>query len=85
MEALGALVEQEVGEEVEVLVGGVVAEVATETAMGTITPIQVDGVALQGSVDGVVMVGQMDQMESDHFHTRHHDSLIGFENAIING
>ena len=65
MEALGALVEQEVEEEVEVMVGGVVAEVATETEMGTITPIQVDGLALQGSVDVVVMMGQMDQMESE--------------------
>ena len=65
MEALGALVEQEVEEEVEVMVGGVVAEVATETEMGTITPIQVDGLALQGSVDVVVMMGQMHQMESE--------------------
>ena len=65
MEALGALVEQEVEEEVEVMVGGVVAEVATETEMGTITPIQVDGLALQGSVDVVVMMGQMHQVESE--------------------
>ena len=63
MEVMGALVEQGVVGEVEVLVGGVGVEGATETAMGTITPIQVDVVALQGSVEAVVLVGQMDRTE----------------------
>ena len=63
MGVMGALVEQGVVGEVEVLVGGVGAEGATETAMGTITPIQVDVVALQGSVEAVVLVGQMDRTE----------------------
>ena len=63
MGVMGALVEQGVVGEVEVLVGGVGVEGATETAMGTITPIQVDVVALQGSVEAVVLVGQMDRTE----------------------
>ena len=63
MGVMGALVDQGVVGEVEVLVGGVGVEGATETAMGTITPIQVDVVALQGSVEAVVLVGQMDRTE----------------------
>ena len=65
MEVMGALVGQGVVEEVEVLAGGVVEEGATGTAMGTIAPTQVDVVALQGSVEAVVIMAQMDQMESE--------------------
>ena len=64
MEVMGALVGRGVVEEVVVLAGGVVAEGATETAMGTITPTQVDVVALQGSVEAVVIMAQTDRMES---------------------
>lgn len=65
MEVMGALVGRGVVEEEVVLAGGVVAEGATETAMGTITPTQVDVVALQGSVEAVVIMAQTDRMESE--------------------
>ena len=65
MEVMGALVGWGVVEEVEVLAGGVVAEGATETAMGTTTPTQVDVLALQESVEAVVIMAQTDRMESE--------------------
>ena len=63
MEAVGALVEQGVVEEVEVLVGGVTREGHTETVMGMRCPIEVDIMAVRESVEVMDLMGQKERME----------------------